>query len=152
MATNPNKLKTTTVGDKKVTLSTVPASKARKLQMLLATSVAEPAFKALSNGDIDLSKIEKVTLGEQASIGVKVVSSVLPSLSADAMDELIELASPHIYINGELFDEDAQFDPDTSFQVYEILWFFLKSTLSGFFADALSRFSHLKTSMPTSKK
>lgn len=129
-----------TIGGKSVTLKKVPASAARKVQTLLIASAATPLADALSQElpegkDKDKASIKSIVNG---------ISGVLTNLKDGELDELIRLCSPYILIDGELFNEDRHFDASNLFDMYEVLWFFLKETFGNFIQDALLRFQDMK--------
>lgn len=130
-------LKNKTIGNKNVTLKKVPASSARKIQTLLLASAATPLAEALSK-EVPDSKDKSASV---KSI-VNGVSGVLTNLKDGELDELIALCSPYILVDGELFNEDKHFDADTLFDMYQVLFFFLKETFGNFIKDALSRFQN----------
>ena len=139
-------LKHTTIGDKNITLRVVPARDARHIQTMLIAMVAEPLAEALgqqSGGG--------KTQGEQILAGLKGISGILPKLNDGDLDKLIDKVKPFILVEGKPFDENKHFDPDTLFDMYEVLWFFLRETFSGFIAAVRSRFPQLE-SMTALKK
>lgn len=141
-------LKNTTIGGKSITLKRVPASKARGIQTLLIAIVAEPLADALgqqaSTKKTTKSKAKGSEQGEMILAGLKGIAGILPSLNDGDLDSLIEKCKPYIMVDGKPFDEDTQFDSDTLFDMYEVLWYFLKETFGGFISAVLSRFPQAK--------
>lgn len=128
-------LKNTTIGGKSITLKRVPARSARQLQTLLMGLVAEPLveiFNSDSKGNGDLSQ-----LGKQITEGI---AAFLPKLTDEQLDNLIDKCKPFIVVDGKPFDEDAQFDADSLFDMYEVIWYFLKETFENFIIAAQLRF------------
>lgn len=141
-------LKNTTIGGKSITLKRVPASAARRIQTLLISIVAEPLAEALGEQATakkpTKSKQKSSEQGEMILAGLKGVAGILPSLNDGELDTLIDKCKPFIIVDGKQFDEDGQFDADSLFDMYEVLWYFLKETFGGFIAAALLRFPQAK--------
>lgn len=140
-------LKHTEIGGKNIVLKTVPARDARKIQTMLLAMIAEPLAEALgqqSGGDVK-------TQGEQILAGLKGIAGLLPKLNDGDLDTLIDQCKTFILIEGKQFDENKHFDADTLFDMYEVLWYFLRETFGGFIAAVRSRFPQLQA-MTASKK
>lgn len=134
-------LKNTTIGGKSITLKRVPARDARHIQTMLIAVVAEPLAEALgSQSNTKSKKGKEATQGEQILAGLKGVAGILPKLSDGELDNLIDKCKPFILVDGKQFDENEQFDADSLFDMYEVLWYFLKETFAGFINAARSRF------------
>jgi len=135
-----SELKHTSIGGKNIVLKKVPARDARKIQTMLIAMIAEPLAEALgqqSGGDVK-------TQGENILAGIKGISGVLPKLNDGELDLLIDHCKPFILVEGKPFDENAQFDADTLFDMYEVLWYFLKETFGGFIDAVRLRFPQLQ--------
>ena len=133
-------LKHTEIGGQNIVLKVVPARDARKIQTMLLAMIAEPLAEALgqqSGGDVK-------TQGEQILAGLKGIAGLLPKLNDGDLDTLIDQCKPFILIEGKQFDENKHFDADTLFDMYEVLWYFLKETFGGFIAAVRSRFPQLQ--------
>lgn len=142
-----SELKHTEIGGKNIVLKTVPARDARHLQTMLIAMIAEPLAEALgqqSGGDVK-------TQGEQILAGLKGMAGILPKLNDGDLDKLIDKCKPFILIEGKPFDENKHFDADTLFDMYEVLWYFLRETFGGFIAAVRLRFPQLQA-MTASKK
>lgn len=142
-----SELKHTSIGGKNIVLKKVPARDARKIQTMLIAMIAEPLAEALgqqSGGDVK-------TQGEQILAGLKGMAGILPKLNDGDLDKLIDQCKPFILVEGKQFDENAQFDADTLFDMYEVLWYFLRETFGGFIAAVRLRFPQLQA-MTASKK
>lgn len=139
-------LKHTIIGDKNITLRVVPARDARHIQTMLIAMVAEPLAEALGQQSGGAK-----SQGEQILAGLKGISGILPKLNDGDLDKLIDKVKPFILIEGKPFDENKHFDADTLFDMYEVLWFFLRETFSGFIVAVRSRFPQLE-SMTALKK
>lgn len=140
-------LKNTTIGGKSITLKRVPARDARHIQTMLIAIIAEPLADALgaqSQATAKGKKGKEATQGEQILAGLKGVAGILPKLSDGELDNLIDKCKPFIMVDGKLFDENEQFDADSLFDMYEVLWYFLKETFGGFISAALSRFPQVQ--------
>lgn len=140
-------LKHTEIGGQNIVLKTVPARDARHLQTMLVAMIAEPLAEALgqqSGGDVK-------TQGEQILAGLKGIAGLLPKLNDGDLDKLIDQCKPFILIEGKQFDENKHFDADTLFDMYEVLWYFLRETFGGFIVAVRSRFPQLEA-MTASKK
>lgn len=147
-------LKHTIIGDKNITLRTVPARDARHIQTMLIAMVAEPLAEALgqqSTSKADAAKDDKSKQGEQILAGLKGISGILPKLNDGDLDKLIDKCKPFILVEGKPFDENKHFNADTLFDMYEVLWYFLRETFSGFIGAVRSRFPQLE-SMTALKK
>ena len=133
-------LKHTEIGGQNIVLRTVPARDARKIQTMLLAMIAEPLAEALgqqSGGDVK-------TQGEQILAGLKGIAGLLPKLNDGDLDKLIDQCKPFILIEGKQFDENKHFDADTLFDMYEVLWYFLRETFGGFIVAVRSRFPQLQ--------
>ena len=142
-----SELKHTEIGNRNIVLKTVPARDARHLQTMLIAMIAEPLAEALgqqSGGDVK-------TQGEQILAGLKGIAGLLPKLNDGDLDTLIDKCKPFILIEGKPFDENKHFDADTLFDMYEVLWYFLRETFGGFIVAVRSRFPQLQA-MTASKK
>lgn len=142
-----SELKHTEIGNRNIVLKTVPARDARHLQTMLIAMIAEPLAEALgqqSGGDVK-------TQGEQILAGLKGMAGILPKLNDGDLDKLIDKCKPFILIEGKPFDENKHFDADTLFDMYEVLWYFLRETFGGFIVAVRSRFPQLEA-MTASKK
>lgn len=138
-------LKNTTIGDKSITLKVVPASAARGIQTLLASIIAEPLAEILGQqSSVDKSK---QTQSEQVLSVVNAASGLLPKLADGELDKIINACKPFILIDGKPFNEDAQFTADTLFDMYEVIWYFLKETFAGFIDAARLRFMPAMTAV-----
>lgn len=145
-------LKNTTIGGKSITLKRVPARDARHIQTMLIAVVAEPLAEALGAQSTTKSKKAKeATQGEQILAGLKGIAGILPKLSDGELDNLIDKCKPFIIVDGKPFDENEQFDADSLFGMYEVLWYFLKETFGGFIDAIRSRFPQAQA-MATLKK
>lgn len=133
-------LKNTTIGGKSITLKRVPARDARHIQTMLVALIAEPLANALGQ-----QVSNKQTQGDQILAGLKGVANILPRLSDGELDALIDKCKPFILVEGKPFNENEHFDADTLFDMYEVLWYFLRETFSGFIAAVLSRFPQAAT-------
>lgn len=122
-------LKNTNIGGKDITLRRVPASKARGLQTTLLSLIGEPL------ADIFAGQSSGAPLGEQIIAGM---AAFLPKLNDTELTSLIDKCKPFIMVDGKPFDEDSQFDSDSLFDMYQVLWYFLKETFEGFISAVLS--------------
>lgn len=143
-------LKNTSIGGRNITLRRVPARDARHLQTMLIALVAEPLAETLGQQVSTTGK--PATNGEQILAGLKGLAGVLPKLSDGELDKLIDKCKPFILIEGKQFNENDHFDADTLFDMYEVLWYFLRETFEGFIHAALSRFPQAQVAMTALKK
>lgn len=132
-------LKHTSIGGKNIVLKKVPARDARHLQTMLIAMVAEPIAEALGQQSSDAK-----TQGEQILAGLKGIAGVLPKLNDGDLDKLIDTCKPFILVDGKPFDENSQFDADSLFDLYEVLWYFLRETFGGFIDAVRLRFPQLQ--------
>lgn len=133
-------LKHTEIGGQNIVLKVVPARDARKIQTMLLAMIAEPLAEALgqqSGGDVK-------TQGEQILAGLKGIAGLLPKLNDGDLDTLIDQCKPFILIEGKQFDENKHFNADTLFDMYEVLWYFLRETFGGFIVAVRLRFPQLQ--------
>lgn len=144
-------LKNTTIGDKSVTLKIVPARDARGIQTLLASIIAEP-LAAVLGGQAAKADDADVTRGDQILSVVSAVSGLLPKLDNGDLDKLIDKCAPFILIDGQPFNENKHFDADTLFDMYEVLWYFLRETFEGFINAARLRLTPAVTATMALKK
>lgn len=141
-------LKNTEIGGKSVTLRIVPASKGREIQTLLASVIAEPLSEVLgqqANGE----KKEPATKGEQVLMVMNAAAGLLPRLDNGDLEKIINKCKPFIMIDGKPFNEDLHFTTDTLFDMYEVIWYFLKETFGGFIDAVRLRFMPAMTAMQT---
>lgn len=143
-------LKNTTIGGRNITLRRVPARDARHLQTMLIALVAEPLAETLGQQVSTTGK--PATNGEQILAGLKGLAGVLPKLSDGELDKLIDKCKPFILIEGKQFNENDHFDADTLFDMYEVLYYFLKETFDGFITAVRSRFPQAQVAMTALKK
>lgn len=132
-------LKHTSIGGKNIVLKKVPARDARHLQTMLIAMVAEPIAEALGQQSGDAK-----TQGDQILAGLKGIAGVLPKLNDGDLDKLIDTCKPFILVDGKPFDENSQFDADSLFDLYEVLWYFLRETFGGFIDAVRLRFPQLQ--------
>jgi len=146
---NPKNLKTKTIGGKKVVLGIVPASKARKIQTMLLAMLSEPLADVLAQKSSGFS--DKMSKGDYINIAMKGLGKLMPKLKDGDLDDLIEVCKEYIFIDGEEFNEDEQFDADSLMVMYEILFYFVKETFGVFIKGISSRFPQVETEMMSEK-
>ena len=144
-------LKNTTIGDNSVTLKSLPARDARGIQTLLASIIAEP-LAAVLGGQAAKADDADATRGDQILSVVSAVSGLLPKLDNGDLDKLIDKCAPFILIDGQPFNENKHFDADTLFDMYEVLWYFLRETFEGFINAARLRLMPAVTATMALKK
>lgn len=145
-------LKNTTIGDKSITLKIVPARDARGIQTLLASIIAEPLAAVLGGQAAKSDDADAQTKADQILTVMNAVSGLLPKLDNGDLDKLIDKCAPFILVDGKQFDENKQFDADTLFDMYEVLWYFLRETFEGFIAAARLRLMPSVTATMALKK
>lgn len=143
-------LKNTTIGGKSVTLKRVPARDARHIQTMLASILADPLVEVLGQQSSEFTKGK--TKGQQVLGAMNAVSSILPKLDNGDLDRIIDKCKPFIFIDGKPFNEDLHFTADTLFDMYEVIWYFLKETFEGFITAARSRFMPAEAATTVSEK
>lgn len=143
-------LKNTTIGGRNITLRRVPARDARQIQTMLIAIIAEPLAETLGQQASATGK--PATNGDHILAGLKGLAGVLPKLSDGELDKLIDKCKPFILIEGKQFNENDHFDADTLFDMYEVLWYFLRETFTAFISAALSRFPQAQVTMTALKK
>lgn len=144
-------LKNTTIGGKSITLKIVPARDARGIQTLLASIIAEP-LAAVLGGQAQKADGAETTRGDQILSVMNAVSGLLPKLDDGDLDKLIDKCAPFILVDGQQFNENKHFNADTLFDMYEVLWYFLRETFEGFIAAARLRLMPAVTATMASKK
>lgn len=146
-------LKNTTIGGKSITLKIVPARDARGIQTLLASIIAEP-LAAVLGGQAAKAKADDAdtTRGDQILSVMNAVSGLLPKLDDGDLDKLIDKCAPFILVDGQQFNENKHFNADTLFDMYEVLWYFLRETFEGFIDAARLRLAPVVTATMASKK
>lgn len=146
-------LKNTTIGGKSITLKRVPARDARHIQIMLMAAGSDPLVQALGAQSTAKSKKSKEdTQGEQILAGLRGITGILYKLKDGELDNLIDKCKPFILVDGKPFDENEQFDADSLFDMYEVLWYFLKETFGGFISATLLRFPEAQVAMASLKK
>jgi hypothetical protein len=108
-----------------------PASDARKIQLILAGVLATTEMPSMS--------------GDDTQKGLAVLQKALAAIDNDTYEQVLKIIAKYVHVDGSSLNEDAQFTADTLFELYEIIFLFLKETFSSFFAGALSRFSQGQT-------
>lgn len=144
-------LKNTTIGGKSITLKRVPARDARHIQTMLISLIAEPLVGLVEAQGAGNSK-NKPSQQELSMMGLKAITELLPLLSNEQLDKLIDKCKPFIIVDGSLFNENEQFDADTLLDMYQVLFYFLKETFANFLAATLSRFPQAETAMTALNK
>ena len=150
-------LKIKTIGNLQVVLQVVPSREGVLLQRFLAQELTNAFSKGATSPVASLSKItsdnksgKDVLAG--GLIAVSAIAELLNSMDDDKFIGFINRISKFIFIDGKKLDLDSHFTTDTLIDLYQVIFFFLEGTFSGFLAEIRSRFPQLELMIAMSKK
>ena len=143
-------LKSKSIGNLQVVLQVVPAREGVLLQRFLAQELTNAFSKGMAAPAIGEKKQDNVANG--SVIAISAIAELLNSMDDDKFIGFINRISKFIFIDGKKLDLDSHFTTDTLIDLYQVIFFFLEGTFSGFLAEIRSRFPQLELMIAMSKK
>lgn len=134
-------LKSKKIGKLQVVINTVPAREGLLLQRFLAQELTNAFSKGMA---VPSDSTSKNNIANGSVIALSAIAELLTSMDDVKFLGFIERISKYIFVDGINLDLDTHFTTDTLIDLYQVIFFFLEGTFSGFLAEIRSRFPQLE--------